>query len=82
MKIEICQGSSCHVKGAVKVLDLLRKALKENKLEKTVEIAGTTCLGQCKSSGVNLRIDGTILTGITEENFTDFFKTNVLDKVN
>ncbi|MFA6937480.1 MAG: (2Fe-2S) ferredoxin domain-containing protein [Treponema sp.] len=82
MKIELCQGSSCHVKGAKQILDMLRKAIKENNLTDKVEIAGTVCLGQCKSAGVNMRIDGNIVTGITTENFNNFFQTNVLDKVN
>ena len=33
MKIEVCMGSSCHAKGASRVLDLLREAIAANKLE-------------------------------------------------
>jgi NADH:ubiquinone oxidoreductase subunit E len=82
MKIELCQGSSCHVKGAKKILELVKAAIKENKLENKVELAGTVCLGQCKSGGANMRIDGNIVAGVTEANFAEVFKTNVLDKLN
>lgn len=78
MKIEVCVGSSCHVKGGQDVLNLLKKSIHENGLEDTVTLAGTTCLGQCKSAGVNMRIDGNVVTGVTEGGFNDFFKTNVL----
>jgi NADH:ubiquinone oxidoreductase subunit E len=78
MKIEVCVGSSCHVKGGQDILILLKKAIKENGIENKVTLAGTTCLGQCKSAGVNLRVDGNVVTGITEENFSEFFKNSVL----
>ncbi|MCK9169216.1 MAG: (2Fe-2S) ferredoxin domain-containing protein [Treponema sp.] len=78
MKIEVCVGSSCHVKGGQNILNLLKKSIKENGLEDKVMLAGTTCLGQCKSSGVNMRIDGNVVTGVTEAGFNDFFKSSVL----
>lgn len=78
MKIEVCVGSSCHVKGGQDILNLLKKSIKESGIENKVTLAGTTCLGQCKSAGVNMRIDGNVVTGITEANFNEFFKNNVL----
>ncbi|MFA6844518.1 MAG: (2Fe-2S) ferredoxin domain-containing protein [Sphaerochaetaceae bacterium] len=77
MKIELCFGSSCHVKGANTVFELLKAALKENHLEDKVEVAGTLCLGQCKEPGANLRLDGEIVTGITASNFKQFFDTRI-----
>jgi NADH:ubiquinone oxidoreductase subunit E len=81
MKIEVCVGSSCHVKGGQDIVKMLKDAIKANKLENKVELTGTTCLGQCKSEGVNMKIDGAIVTGVTPAGFNDFFKTNVLSKV-
>jgi NADH:ubiquinone oxidoreductase subunit E len=78
MKIEVCVGSSCHVKGGQDILNLLKKSINENGLKDKVTLAGTTCLGQCKSAGVNMRIDGNVVTGVTEAGFNDFFKKNVL----
>jgi NADH:ubiquinone oxidoreductase subunit E len=78
MKIEVCLGSSCHVKGGNKIIDLLKKAIKEHQLEDKVELAGTVCLGQCKSGGVNMKIDGTIITGVTEKGFNEFFDEKVI----
>ena len=82
MTIEICLGSSCHVKGSKKIFALVEKAIKDNKLEKKVKIAGTLCLGHCDSDGVNMKIDDKIVTGFTVENFDEMFKTNVLDVLN
>ena len=52
MKIEVCMGSSCHAKGASRVLDLLREAIAANKLEDKIELAGSICLGSCKENGL------------------------------
>ena len=79
MKIEVCMGSSCHAKGASRVLDLLREAIATNKLEDKIELAGSICLGACKENGANLRVDGEVVSGITKENFYEFFNTKVID---
>ena len=78
MKIEVCLGSSCHVKGGQQILRLLKENIKKNDIENKVELAGTVCLGECKSGGVNMKVDGEIVTGITEKNFDQFFKNKVL----
>ena len=77
MKIELCMGSSCHVRGAQPILESLKAALKESKLENKVTIVGSNCLGQCKSGGVNMKVDDEVVTGITSANFSEFFETHV-----
>ena len=76
-KIQVCMGSSCHAKGASRVLDLLRNAIKENNLEDKITLAGTLCLGHCAEPGANMKINGEVVTGITEENFAEFFETRI-----
>ena len=78
MKIEVCLGSSCHVKGGQQILQLLKENIRKNNIEDKVELGGTVCLGECKSAGVNMKIDGKVVTGITEKNFDQFFKEKVL----
>lgn len=80
MKIAVCLGSSCHVKGSPKIVDMLKAAIAENNLDSKVELAGSICLGECKADGVNVKIDDEVVTGITSENFSDFFKARVLEK--
>lgn len=81
MTIEICLGSSCHVKGSKKIFALAEKAIKENKLEKQVKLAGTLCLGKCGSNGVNIKVDDEIVTAVTEDNFNEIFTEKVLNKL-
>lgn len=81
MIIQICVGSSCHIKGSPEIVELIQKAVSENKLEDDVTLAGSFCTGKCNREGVTIQIDDVIHTGITKENFKDFFSKNVLDVI-
>ena len=47
MKVIICIGSSCHLKGSRQVVEKLQALVKENHLEDKVELGGTFCMGDC-----------------------------------
>ena len=79
MIIQICVGSSCHLKGSAEIVELLQKAIAEYNLDDQITLAGSFCTGKCNRSGVTVQIDDDIHTGITKENFKEFFKENVLD---
>ena len=78
MLIQICVGSSCHIKGAPKIIELLTKAVEEYNLQDEITLAGSFCTGECNCDGVTVQIDDKIHTGITTENFKEFFDKNVL----
>ncbi len=80
MVIQICVGSSCHLKGSPEIVELLQKAVAENHLEDEITLAGSFCIGKCNRVGVTIQIDDDIHTGITKENFKEFFQENVLSK--
>ena len=79
MIIQICVGSSCHLKGSPEIVELIEKAIADNKLEDEITLAGSFCIGKCNRVGVTVQVDDNIHTGITTENFREFFKENVLD---
>ena len=81
MVIQICVGSSCHLKGSQDIVELLQKAVTEYHLENEVTLAGSFCIGVCNRVGVTVQVDDDVHTGITKENFKEFFKENVLDKI-
>ena len=56
MKITICIGSSCHIKGSRQVVEQLQYLIHENKLSDKVELGGTFCMGKCQQ-GVCVTID-------------------------
>jgi len=81
MIIKICVGSSCHLKGAPELVELLQQAVKENNLENEITLAGSFCIGKCNRIGVTVQIDDDIYTGITKESFKEFFAENVLNRL-
>ena len=79
MKITVCIGSSCHVKGSRLVVEQLQKLISENKLEDKVELGGTFCLGECQK-GVCVTVDDKFFS-VSSDTVNDFFTENVLAKV-
>lgn len=79
MIIQICVGSSCHIKGSPEIVELLQNAVAEHGLDDEVTLAGSFCIGKCNRVGVTVQVDDDIHTGITKENFKEFFKENILD---
>ena len=78
MIIQVCVGSSCHLKGSPEIVELLQKAVEEYHLENEVTLAGSFCIGKCNRVGVTLQVDDEIHTGVTKETFKEFFSENVL----
>ena len=81
MIIQICIGSSCHLKGSPEIVELLQKAIEEHNLEDEITLAGSFCIGKCNRIGVTVQVDDDVYTGITKENFKEFFTENVLGKI-
>lgn len=78
MIVQICVGSSCHLKGAPDIVRLLQEGVQQHHLEDTVTLAGSFCTGRCNRVGVTVAVDDTVHTGITRENFREFFTEQVL----
>ena len=57
MKVTVCIGSSCHIKGSRQVVEKLKDLIAENNLGDKVELGGTFCLGNCQA-GVCVKVDG------------------------
>ena len=81
MVIQICIGSSCHIKGSPEIVELLTKAVEENNLQDEVTLAGSFCIGVCNRLGVTVQVDDEVHTGINRENFREFFNDKVLSVI-
>ena len=81
MIIQVCVGSSCHLKGSPEIVELLQKAVEQNHLEDEITLAGSFCIGKCNRVGVTVQFDDNIVTGVTKENFKEIFSENVLTKI-
>lgn len=79
MKITICIGSSCHIKGSRQVVEQLQALISEKGLADKVELAGTFCIGQCQN-GVNVLIDDEHFS-VSPDTTVSFFNNEVLPRI-
>lgn len=80
MKICICIGSSCHLKGTEKVIERLQQLIKENKLINEVELCGSFCLGRC-AEGASMLIDEEPIQNVNINNIDEIFLEKVIKKI-
>ena len=78
MKICVCIGSSCHIKGSRQVVKQLQELINANNLGDKVELSGTFCIGRCQE-GVCVTVDGEFFS-VTPESATEFFNKNILTR--
>ena len=81
MIVQVCVGSSCHLKGSEEIVELFRKAVEAHHLEQEITLVGSFCIGKCNRIGVTVQVDDDVYTGITRETFQEFFKEKVLEKL-
>lgn len=79
MKVTVCIGSSCHIKGSRQVVEQLQYLIAENDLGDKVELGGTFCMGKCQQ-GVCVTVDEEFHS-VTPETVEDFFEKNIKAKV-
>ena len=79
LKITVCIGSSCHIKGSRQVVEQLQYLIAENNLGDKVELGGTFCMGKCQS-GVCVTVNDDFYS-VTPETVGEFFAKEVLAKV-
>ena len=76
MKIKICIGSSCHIKGSRQVVETFQDLAAKHGLSDKVEMSGTFCMGNCKN-GVCVDIDGNVYS-VSPETVGEFFSEHVI----
>ena len=79
MKITVCIGSSCHIKGSRQVVESLQALIAENNIGDKVELGGTFCMGKCQQ-GVCVTVEDAFHS-VTPETVDGCFKEQVLAKL-
>ena len=79
MKITVCIGSSCHIKGSRPVVEQLQNQIAENGLGDRIELGGTFCMGKCQQ-GVCVTVDGELFS-VSPESVQAFFENQVKAKL-
>ena len=79
IKITVCIGSSCHIKGSRQVVERLQDLIAEHDLGKKVELGGSFCMGNCQQ-GVCVSVNEALYS-VMPETVDEFFETKVLPEV-
>ena len=79
VKITVCIGSSCHIKGSRQVVEQLQDLIAKHNVGDRVELSGTFCMGKCQQ-GVCVTVDDAFYS-VSPDTAEAFFKEAVLAKV-
>ena len=79
VKISICIGSYCFLKGCSQVSARLKELIARDHLEDTVDLQGSFCMGIC-CDDVSVTVDGETFS-VSPENVDSFYAEQVLAKL-
>ena len=80
MIVNVCVGSSCHLKGSYDVIQNLKNMIEEKNLGDKIELKASFCLGNC-SNCVSMRVDGEPVQNVTTENIKEIFEEKIISKI-
>ena len=78
MKLTVCIGSSCHIKGSRQVVEQLQNLIAEHDLKDKVELGGTFCMGKCQE-GVCVTVDDRFFS-VSPDTVDGFFENEIKAK--
>ena len=79
MKVTICIGSACHLKGSREIIQKLQELVAKNGLGDKVDLNGAFCSGNCVN-GVCVTVDG-VLNSLQPENTDAFFEKEIMGRL-
>ena len=78
MRVTICIGSACHLKGSREIIQQLQ-LVKEHGVSDKVDLNGAFCTGNCVN-GVCVTVDGTLYS-LSPETTKEFFEKEILGRL-
>ena len=60
IELKVCIGTSCHLRGAEKVVKIFRDKIESEGLEDKINLSGTFCMGRCSGERVMVSIDSEV----------------------
>ena len=79
MRVTICIGSACHLKGSREIIAKLQNLVAQNKFEDKVDLNGSFCSGNCMN-GVSVTVDGELFS-LKPETTEDFFEKEIKGRI-
>lgn len=79
IELNVCIGSSCHIKGSYNIIQTFQQLIEENNLHDKIEMKAQFCMKQCQQ-GVSVTIGDEIFS-VSPETAREFFRNMVAARV-
>lgn len=80
MKVTICIGSACHLKGSREIIKEMQDLVAANGVKDKVDLNGAFCSGNCVKEGVCVTVDGALFS-LKPDECKDFFNKEILGRL-
>lgn len=80
VKLSVCIGSACHIKGSYNVINAFQGLIEEYNLADKVELVAVFCLGHC-TEAVSVTVNDGEVHSVLGSTARDFFQNEVLPLV-
>jgi NADH:ubiquinone oxidoreductase subunit E len=77
LEVNVCIGSSCHIKGSYNVIQTFQQIIEEKSLHDRINFKTGFCMKQCQYPGVAVSVSG-VKHHVDCEKAGEFFLTEVL----
>ena len=79
LELQICIGSSCHIKGSYNVIQAFQQLIEEHNLHDKIDMKAQFCMKHCQK-GVSISLNGETHS-VLPETAREFFRDTVLPKL-
>ena len=79
MRVTICIGSACHLKGSREVISKMQALVAQNGLGRNVDLNGAFCSGNC-DHGVCVTVEDQLYS-LKPEDTEEFFQKEILGRL-
>jgi NADH:ubiquinone oxidoreductase subunit E len=79
IEINVCIGSSCHLKGSYNIIQTFQQLVEENALHERIEMKAQFCMKQCQR-GVSVAIGDEIFS-VSPETAREFFRNTIMARL-
>ncbi|MBQ8536832.1 MAG: (2Fe-2S) ferredoxin domain-containing protein [Clostridia bacterium] len=77
VKVSICVGSACHMKGAYATTQMFQEAIAQAGIQDKVELSASFCMGEC-INGPCVRINGVKFHQVDQERVQSLVEEEIL----
>lgn len=80
VKVSICVGSACHMKGAYATTQMFQDALKNAGIQDQVELKASFCMGECVN-GPCVRVDGEKFYQVDQDQVQSLVENEIIPRL-